>query len=792
MKISLNWLKNFVDLSLEDPKQLSLKFTMASAEVENIEELSKNLNNVVTGKILEISPHPDAEKLQVTKTDNGKEILQIVCGAKNIKVGQIVPVAMIGAVLPGDFKIKVSNKRGVESFGMLCSGEELEIPSDVDGILILPENTPLGLPIADVLGRNDSIIELDNKSVTHRPDLWGHYGIGRELAAVLRKEFKPLDFSLPEVKEPKLSIEVDIKEKELCQRYSAMAFDGIKITDSPEWLKQRLSSIGAKPINNVVDATNYIMFELGQPVHSFDGNKLASNKIIIRKATEDESFFTLDGTERKLNTEMLVISDEEKAIALAGVMGGKNSEVDNETTFVILESANFNPSNVRRTALKLSLRTEASARFEKTLDPEMTVQAIARFYQIMKETCPDIKPISNLADCDYSDKNPIFIQVSKDFINRRLGIELSNTFIEETLSNLGFGIEKNGNDYKLKVPSYRATKDIGIQEDIVEEIGRIYGYDNIPPIAPKLEVKPVQENILHILRKDLRNVFSIGLGYKEVYNYSFNGSYQLNKLNFDLNNHIKLKNPISQEQEYLRTSLIPNMLDVTAKNIRNFEEFDIYEIGKAYFKGGEEKEYLCALNVAKKLPNEIFYTSKACLEELMQKLGVTDYEIRLPNEKDELPSHYHPSRTAIISQRKINIGFLSEIHPKVLKEFDIAAKVGIIYLDIKALLEIVKKKIKFKELPKYPNVPFDISVFVDKKTLVSDVSKTIEKVNKNLIKDIKIFDIYQGSNLPENKKSLAFTMNFCSNERTLEPQEIKTLQDSIMKTLNETGFEVRG
>ncbi|MFN8671048.1 MAG: phenylalanine--tRNA ligase subunit beta [Candidatus Sericytochromatia bacterium] len=792
MKISLNWLKDFVDVSSEEANQLALKFTMASAEVEGVEDLAKDFNNVVTAKILEINPHPDAEKLQVTKVDNGKEVLQVVCGAKNIEIGQIVPLAMVGAVLPGDFKIKVSNKRGVESFGMLCSGQELGVPSDVDGILILSENTPIGLKVSDVLGKNDCLIELDNKSITHRPDLWGHYGIGRELASILKKNFKKLDFTLPEYQEEKVKIEIEIKEPELCQRYCAMAFEGIEIKESPEWLKQRLINIGAKPINNVVDATNYLMFELGQPVHSFDGEKLASNKIIIRKAYENEKLFTLDSIERQLTPEMLVIADENKAIALAGVMGGENTEVDTNTKYVILESANFHPANVRRTALKLALRTEASARFEKTLDPEMTTQAIARFYTIMKETCPNIKAVSKLADVDYSSKDPVFVTVSKDFINKRLGTDLSSEFIEETLSALGFEISKKDNEYTLKVPTYRATKDIAIPEDIVEEIGRIYGYDNITPVAPKIEVKPVQENPLHILRKDLRNIFSLDLGFKEVYNYSFNGSLQLKKLGLDFDNHIKLRNPLSQEQEYLRISLIPNMLEAVNKNIRNFEEFDIYELGKAYYKEFEEKEFLCAMNVMRKPSSEMFYTSKACLEEVMQKLGITDYELKLPNEADPLPSFYHPSRTAMITQRKLNIGIISEIHPKILKEFDISGKVGFIYLDMKALLEVVKRKIKFKELPKYPHVPFDISVFVDKKVLVADVEKTIEKVNKNLIKDINLFDIYQGSNLPENKKSLAFTINFYSNERTLEPQEIKDLQNGVMKALNDKGYEVRG
>lgn len=795
MKISLNWLKDYVDLSDQKPEELGLKFTMASAEIETVEDLGKSFDKVVTAKILEIAPHPDADKLQVTKVNNGTEVLQVVCGAKNIKVGQVVPLAQVGAVLPGDFKIKVSNKRGVESFGMLCAASELGVSGDSEGILILDENTELGKPFGDLIGKNDFVIDIDNKSLTHRPDLWGHYGIAREISAILGRSFRKHDFNIPDLDEEKVKINVTIEDKELCQRYSAMAFDNIKITESPDWLKERLTNIGAKPINNVVDATNYIMFELGQPVHSFDGNKIKDHTIVIRRAKEDETLTTLDEVERKLNGEMLVIADNENPIALAGIMGNQNSEVDENTTFVILESANFNPANVRRTALALGLRTEASSRFEKSLDPEMTVQAISRFYNLLKETCPDIKVVSKLVDIDYSNKTPVYVDVSRQFINKRLGTSISAEFIETTLERLGFNVEKLENEcYRLKVPTYRATKDIAIAEDIVEEIGRVFGYDNITPIAPKLDVKPLQEDPKHILRRKIREVLSTGLGFREVYNYSFNGAQQLEKLELNLSDHIKLRNPLSADQEFMRTSLIPNMLDVVSKNIRNVQKFNIYELGKVFLKNPEnlEKEYLCAFIVEKKSEAPLFFEAKSYLESLMDKLGINDYEVRLPQANEIKDIFYHPGRTGVIAQRRITMGYISEIHPSVTQDFGINAVISFIYLDVDSLLEVNRKKDKFRELPKYPHVPFDVSTIVDKRTAVSDVIKTIEKVNKQLIRDINLFDIYEGKNLPENKKSFAFTINFYSKERTLEPQEIKDLQNNIMKALNDKGYEVRG
>ena len=794
MKISLNWLKDYVDLNDQKPEELGLKFTMASAEIEGIEDLSQAFNQVVTAKILEISPHPDADKLQVTKVDNGKEILQVVCGAKNIAVGQIIPLAQVGAVLPGDFKIKVSNKRGVESFGMLCAANELGLSGDSEGILILDPNTEIGKPFGEIVGKNDFLIEIDNKSLTHRPDLWGHYGIAREMAAVLHKDFKKHSFALPEPDQIKTEIKVTIEDQELCPRYSAMAFDNIKVTESPEWLKQRLINTGYKPINNVVDATNYVMFELGQPVHSFDASKIKDHTIIIRRAKEGEMLVTLDEVERKLNTEMLVIADIDTPIALAGVMGNQNSEVDQNTTSVILEAANFHPASVRKTALTVGLRTEASSRFEKSLDPEMTLQAISRFYEILKETCPEIKVISNLVDIDYSSKEPVFIEVTREFIIRRLGTEITNDFIKTTLSNLGFKIEELADEkYRLQVPSYRATKDIAIAEDIVEEIGRVYGYDNIQPIAPKLDIKPLEEDPKHILRKKIREVFSVSLGFHEVYNYSFNGTEQLEKLQFKIEDHVKLRNPLSKDQEYLRTSLIPNMLDAASKNLRNFSKFNLYELGKVFLKNpNNEKEFLCAFIVEKKPQSPLFFEAKTYAEIMLQKIGITDFEMRLANDNEITENFYHPGRTAVIAQRKITIGYVSEIHPSILQDFNINAKISFIYIDFEALSQVNHKKDKFKDIAKYPHVPFDVSVIVDKRTYVSDVIKTIEKVNKQLIRDINLFDIYEGTNLPENKKSFAFTINFYSKERTLEPGEIRDLQNNIMKSLNDKGYEVRG
>jgi len=793
MQISLNWLKDYINLDDVNPYDLGLKFTMSSAEIEGVKNLGEDYQNVVTAKILDIQPHPNAESIRLTTVDNGKELMEVVCGGKNIEIGQIIPLAQIGAVLPGDFKIKESKIRGVTSKGMLCSEKELGLAEDAQGILILPEDTKVGIPFSSLVGKDDYIIEIDNKSLTHRPDLWGHYGIAREISAILQKEFKALDFSIPKADSEEVSIDVKIEDPDLCYRYTALAFKNIEIKESPKWLKERLLNTGNKPINNIVDATNYVMFELGQPLHSFDGDKLHSDSIIIRRAKEGEQITTLDGSKKDLSTDMLVIADKDKAIALAGVMGGENTEVDENTNYVVLESASFNAGNIRRTALKVNSRTEASARFEKSLDPELTTMAISRFYQIIKETCPDVKVVSKLVDVDYSKKEPIYIEITRDFINRRLGTNLEKEFIENTLKNLGFELKEIENErYKVKVPTYRATKDVGIPEDLVEEIGRIYGYDNIIPEAIKLDMKPIDEQPIHLIRKELRNIFSIGFSFNEVFNYSFNGSKQVEKLGLKVDDHIAILNPLSQDHEFLRTSLVPNMLDVVSKNLKNYTQFSIYEIGKVFIKeDSSEKEYICAMYVDKKPSSPLFYTAKSFALEALDKLELADFDLRVPTSEDSLGIFYHPSRTAVLNQRRLTLGVVSEIHPKILQKFDINARVAIILLDVDSLLSANKRKGKFKELQKYPTVPFDISVLVDKKVLVADVQKIIQDAGKQFIKDINLFDIYEGKNIPEDKKSLAFTINFYSKDRTLESKEITDLQNKVMKALDAKAYQVR-
>ncbi|MFA4941992.1 MAG: phenylalanine--tRNA ligase subunit beta, partial [Patescibacteria group bacterium] len=482
MYISLKWLKDFVNIPASiTPEELGLKLTLHTVEIDGVEKQSEKFNNVVVGKILELKKHPQADRLQLVKVDIGKEKLDIVCGAHNIKEGDFVPVALVGAILPNGLEIKEAEIRGVKSHGMLCAEDELGLGQDHSGILILTKGK-LGQNLAENLKLDDTVFEVDNKSITNRPDLWGHFGLARDIAAFLDIKLIEPKINLEKItklekKGEVIKLKAEVKDAKLCPRYMAIAMKGIKIADSPQWMKERLSAVGMRPINNIVDITNYVMLELGQPLHAFDANLV--KEIVVRRAEDKEMMETLDGQKRELNKEMLVIADDEKAIAIAGVMGGATSEISDKTDSIIIEAANFEPTQIRKTSQKLGLRTESSMRFEKSLDPNLCEQAIARVVELVKEICPGAVVASKLVDIKSFKINsdPIVLDIS--WLNKTIGEEIGEKTIIKTLNNLGFKTTQKKNEITVNVPTWRATKDISIREDLMEEIVRIYGYNNL-------------------------------------------------------------------------------------------------------------------------------------------------------------------------------------------------------------------------------------------------------------------------------------------------------------------------
>ncbi|MBT3539217.1 phenylalanine--tRNA ligase subunit beta [Candidatus Parcubacteria bacterium] len=808
MLVSYNWLKYYVDLpdSLTS-EELGLKLTMTTVEVEGVEKQGDMLDGVVVGEILEIKKHPDADKLSVAQVDVGEENLrQIVFGQMvDMEVGLKVPVALAPTVLPGGNKIKKSKLRGVESRGMLCLDQEMGLAKEGVSIRFFDKTMKNGTGIVEALGLGDTIFDIDNKSMTHRPDLWGHYGMAREVAAAYNKKLKKYD--PPEIGKAKktegttLELSVLVKDKELCPRYMAVAIDGIKVGPSPEWMQKLLLAVGLRPINNIVDITNFILLDLGQPMHAFDKKHLSGDIITVRRAENDEKFITLDEQEHELTSDMLVIADSEKPVALAGVMGGMNSEISDDTTTIIFESANFDATNVRRTATKLGLRTDSSARFEKSLDPNNAELALRRAAELTLEICPDAKVVSNVADEKNFSLNQGPIELSLDFLNKKIGKVIEKKQVIKILEDLGFGVKDKKDILFVTVPTWRATKDISIPEDLVEEVSRVYGYGNIETVLPSFSVTPPERNELRLLERKVKELMSKEYGYTESINYSFVSPDLLNKVGLEINKHIELDNPIAKDRPYLRRTLLPNLFENIEKNTHDRDDLYLFEVGKV-FKGEESGERV-SNNSDDLLPNQDvefacvysskqdktpFYEISQSVGDMIRNLGV-DVGLEVVGETNE--SYIHPGRVAYLSVSGVKVGIVAELHPSVQKKFGIDVRVGFAEINLTRLLEYTKERANYIGVPEYPPVLRDIAFVVDSNVMNQDMVKIIKSVD-NLINHVELFDVFEGEKLGKDKKSVAYHITYLSKEKTLEAVDVDKIHDEVVKALEkEFKAEVR-
>ena len=602
MNISYNWLKQYVNLpDSVSVEEVAEKLKMSTVEVEGIERASALLNNVVVGKVISAEKHPQADKLKLCSVDVGNEKLQIVCGGSNVREGILVALAKIGAKVKwhgeGEpVELKPATIRGVESFGMICGADEIGLggtlpPSGDHEIIDLigkVDGKQIGKPLADALNLNDAILEIDNKSLSNRPDLWGHYGMAREVAVLFGKNIKDYKIKpIKPIKNPKISLSVGVKDAELCPRYMAVAVSGIKIAESPEWLKQRLSAAGVRPINNVVDITNYVMMDLGEPMHAFDAERvknfkseILNYKIIVRRAEAGEALTLLDGNKIELSPEDLVIADAEKPLALAGVMGGEYSAINEKTETIIFEAANFNASSIRKSSIRHGMRTDSSTRFEKSLDPNLCETALDKAVELILGCCPSAK-----AEAMADEKNFTVatgpIAVDKNIFVKKLGEEIPEKQIVKILTQLGFGLADKGDKWSVKIPTWRATKDVGMAEDLVEEVAHVYGYDNLVSALPNMSIAPPEINGIRALEHLLRDVLVRDMKAVEIYNYSFVSREQKEKLK-DSAEYLELDNPLSKEKPLLRRSLLPNLIENAVKNIEYFDSVKIFEIGKIF------------------------------------------------------------------------------------------------------------------------------------------------------------------------------------------------------------------
>ncbi len=788
MFISLNWLKDFVELSNKvKPEEVGGALTAHTVEVEGLENQSKKYNGVVVGKILEVGQHPNADRLRLAKVDVGGEKLDIVCGAPNIEAGQMVPVAVVGVSLPGGLKIAKTKIRGEESSGMLCAEDELGLGENHDGIMILGEDAKIGQSFSQYLHLSDVVLEIDNKSLSNRPDLWCHRGIAREVATLFDSKFidyKPGQNTLKAKSSNK--IKVTVKDQDLCPRYMAIEVNNIKIGESPEWMQERLLAVGMRSINNIVDITNYVMLELGQPLHAFD--KKLVDEIVVRRAKDKEKINTLDGEERELDRDMLVIADSHKPVAVAGVMGGENSEVDKSTEAIIIESANFDFVSVRKTSNKLGLRTESSMRFEKCLDPNLCEEAIARTVELILEIIPEAKINSKLSDVKKFKLNIGPISISTEWINSFMGVNLKEAEIVKILKGLGFKTSKKEKEILVTIPTWRVTRDISIAEDIAEEVVRIYGFDNIPEVYPTAELVPPYIDPMKTLERKLVYIVK-GEGFCEVYNYSFVGVKQLTKLDINSDEHIELKNPISSNQSLLRGSLAPNLLENVKTNQSRFNKIKFFEIGRVFLttltgeSTGYKNEKLfkqdkhLSLVIASGGQIETMYTEA---KELIGILG-SEMGIEFKFEKNNGYSKWGVkdfSTKVVALDKKTIVGFINVLNARVKNRVGLKKDVVVLEINLEILLKIINGLTvkRYEEIDKYPAVERDIALVMSKKVSGGELSSFILDYHE-LITSVKYFDSH---NMEDGTKSLAFHVRYQA-DRTLTADEVDVFQTGLIQ-----------
>lgn len=811
MNTPLSWVKAYVpELSCTDKEYMDA-MTLSGTKVEGYERLDKNLEKIVVGRIQKIERHPDADKLiicQVQINEEG-ETIQIVTGAPNVKEGDKVPVVLVGGRVAGSahdnephpdgIKIKKGKLRGVESFGMMCSIDELGSSTEFypdaapDGIYILSDNenykdAPIGSSVVELLGLNDTVVEYEVTS--NRVDCFSIIGIAREAAATFRKPFV-----LPEIKKTGNSenvndmVSVEIQDKELCKRYVGRVVKNIKIGPSPEWMQRRLSACGIRPINNIVDITNYVMEEYGQPMHAYDLDTIAGNKIIVRRANDGETFTTLDGQERKLDSSMLMICDAEKAVGIAGIMGGENSKITDDVHTMLFEAACFDGTNIRLSGKKLGMRTDAQAKFEKGLDPNTAMQAMDRACELIEELGAGLV-VGGYVDEYETVNEPVKVAYDPEKINKLLGTDISEEEMVGYFKMIDFEVDEANR--MLTIPTWR--QDVLRLADVAEEVARFYGYDNIPTTLPQgaangnLSFKLRIENIA-------RNVAE-QFGFSESMTYSFESPKVFEKLKIEENDSLRevitISNPLGEDYSIMRTSTLNGMLTSLATNYnRRNKDVRLYEIANIY--------------IAKELPlTELpdertqftlgmfgagdFFDLKGIVEEFLEKVGMKGLETYDPASKKPF---LHPGRQANIIYDGTVIGYLGEVHPEVSETYGIGTRVYIANIDMPEVVSRANFDVKYKGIAKYPAVTRDISMVMDKSIMVGQIEEVIRKCAGKLLEDLNLFDVYEGSQIKEGCKSVAYSISFRATDRTLGDNDVNPIMEKIVNNLEKLGIELR-
>jgi len=778
MAISMNWVKDYVDLTGVDLKELAKRITDSGVNVEKV--VQSELNNLVVGHVLECEMHPDSDHLHVCKVDVGEEVLQIVCGAPNVRVGLKVIVSLIGAILPGGFEIKKSTIRGVESYGMLCALSELGLEEETPenrakGIFELPNDSKVGSDVVKLMGLDDTIYELDlnpNRNI----DCTNHIGFAYEVASVLGKKVVMPNISYTTVKDSikkHFSLEVNTPN---CTMYNAKMVTDVVVKESPDFIKNRLIAAGMRPINNVVDISNYIMLEYGQPLHFFDKDKLG-DKILVRMAGDNETIVTLDKKTRLLTSEDIVITDGEKPVCIAGVMGGENTEVDENTKNILIESAIFNSFNVRYTSLRLDLRSEASLRYERGLNYENTSLAIERACHLL-EKYADGKVLKETIVHDNVEKKVKCASVTKNDVNSVLGLNMDDSDIKHSLDNLGFKYEYKNDEYVVEIPNRRLDVEAH-KQDLIEEIGRLYGYDKIVSKLPVVTTKEGKYigavKYRKLISKRLRS-----LGLNECRTYTLISDEENNMFTFDRKESIPLLRPMSNDKKIIRQTLIPSLLKVYEYNkARGVKDVLLYEIANIYHDKDQEDTKISVLMKGNYVSstwnsNNIkvdFYLIKGILENLLDYLGLKNrYQL-----VEKVVDGIHPGISCEITLDREVIGYMGRVHPNVSKD-----EIYVLELSMNKLVDKKIKPIKFKEISKYPSIVKDLAFIVDDSVTSSVLVDTIKKTAGKMLTSIEVFDVYKGEHLEVGKKSIAYSLTFSDSTRTLSDEEVMKIFNKVI------------
>lgn len=788
MFLSMNWISDFVNLNGLDKVELINKFSLSTAEVENeIFFKGSDLSGIVVAEIKSVENHPESKKLHLLKVDIGEnELVDVVCGAPNVRVGLKTAFAKVGAKI-GEIEISPRKLAGYTSNGMCCSESEIGISDDHSGIMEITDDVALGTDLKDIYEIDDIVFEVDNKSLTNRPDLWGHYGIAREFAALAGRELKPLDtVDLSKYDELK---KVDLKiEDPLCYRYSSLQVENIKRSTSPVNMRIRLFYCGMRAINFLADLTNYLMLEMGQPMHAFDSRKV--EKIRIKRFKEPFKFTTLDEVERNIDENTLMICNDNTPVAIAGIMGGLDSEIVDDTTTLTLESATFDAASIRKSTVRLSHRTDASMRYEKSLDPEMTVTAIARFVKLLSDYDSSIEVVSALTD-EYAYKyDKVVLNFDKAFVDKYTGIEISDERIINTLSSLGFKAEQNGDSFTVEVPSWRATKDVTIKADIIEEITRIYGYDNFDVNTTRSPLYPVRTDQVKSDEEKIKDILVKKYNLHEVHSYVWAYYDELKELGIPVEDNIKLLNATNPNIETIRRSIIPTQLCQIKTNLGYAPTFGIFEIGRVV--EGLKEDNLC--NEKKKLAVTIYTKSKdikALYLKLRDILATMTDDIKhksLSFKKVEPEHSYeHPvNLNEIILENEV-IGKIGIVHPVVAKKIDKKCYVVFAEIDVEKFSAVENASITYSEPSKFPPMTYDLSVELKEGTLFSDLTDCWKGLGEEILKGIKIVDTYD----TETIHSITIRFEFSSNKRTLESSEVQSIMDKVIENLNKIGVNLR-